>query len=272
LKKDQFLLKRNGLNLFGMLYQPDNAIINSQTNGFIICHPFAEEKKSSQRVLVEIAQHLCEQGCVVCMFDMSGCGDSQGAFKDSSLSDWVMDIQTSISYFKEQTQLETIGLIGLRLGGYLCLVCAQQDLSINKLVLIQPTLDPHKYLKRSLRQKLIKELHTSGSVVSNRNKLFNTLEADISIDFDGYEISSHFFKDLVNNHNNLKLNFNKNLSLFEISLKDTISKEYQRLITEFEHKDKTIFYKHIKMAPFWSKIDTPNYKNLIDEVVSNCIA
>lgn len=105
------------VRLFGFLFLPEPDI--RKNIGFVVIHPFAEEKKSSHRTLVELSGELYKKGFPVLMFDLRGCGDSEGDFVSVRLSDWLTDIDRAMHVLREHTQLPKMGIIGLRTGAWL---------------------------------------------------------------------------------------------------------------------------------------------------------
>ena len=263
----QLFFNSDDISLFGVKYQPE--VFNNK--GFLIIHPFAEEKKSSQRTLVEIAEALCKAGFYVFMFDLRGCGDSQGQFKEASISDWLRDIHRALAFFKEESKIDDISIIGLRLGAYLAMLY-NSHVECKKLILIEPILHPVDYLRKTLRHKLIKELCTEGEIQSRRDDLIGKLKENISVDFDGHELSALFYKDLIfqeglYNPGNL-VKAIKGSYLISISLTGKISKDS----AEFVRLNSQITYKVLKMELFWDKVDEISTDELIGEVLGYCLA
>lgn len=179
-------------SLFGMLYTPE------KRNGkaMLVIHPFAEERKSSIRVLVSMAKELCGKGYFVLMFDLRGCGDSSLTMREATVDGWVEDISSAADYLRQRSGVPNLTLLGLRFGAYLASLYASRNSMVNHLVLLEPVVKPVEYLRKSLRSKLMKELITDGNVSSDRNRLMADLQHDKTIDFDGYPITGTFYKSL----------------------------------------------------------------------------
>ncbi len=267
INENHFFFRSNNHQLYGMLYEPVEE--NKNSEAFIILHPFAEEKKSSQKVLVDIARSLSYKGNSVMLFDFYGCGDSEGNLSDASLTQWLEDILSASSFLKEKTNKKNINLIGLRLGAYLGMIYTANNDDANKLVLIEPVINPVKDLSRLLRSKLMKELCTDGEVSSNRDDLLTKLDNDISIDFSGHEISSKFYKDLLKyedaNPYELLSKHKNDVLLINISQMGKPTRQFQKLLLEIGD-NKAIQKKVIKLEPFWGQIDLPDCRELIDYI------
>ncbi len=259
--------------LFGMLFLPEPE--QRKTTGFVVVHPFAEEKKSAHRTLVNLSRQLCHSGFSVLMFDLRGCGDSDGNFASVHLTDWLADIETAIATLCSHVSLSGVGLIGLRFGAYLSLYCALQHADISESIWIEPVLHPLDYLRKSLRHKLIKELYTSDKVVSNRDNLLRDLQQYHSIDFDGYEIGAGLYQDLVREEKEQTVVKNwiniRNGLLVSVSMGGRPTKSAQKVLTlrpDMKHVT-------IKMELFWNKVDEADDTMLITEihhyVVNHCV-
>ena len=80
-------------DLFGMLHRTKESRVV-----IVICPPFAEEKKTSYRVLCEQATALAVSGVPVLRFDYSGTGDSPGKFEEGDLDVWSDDIRAASEF------------------------------------------------------------------------------------------------------------------------------------------------------------------------------
>ncbi len=79
---------------------------------------------------------LCgEQNWGFCCFDFRGNGDSEGAFKDYTLSDWVDDARRVLQLIEDGPPLT---LIGSSLGGWLAWMLGQEFSQVRQLVLLAP--------------------------------------------------------------------------------------------------------------------------------------
>lgn len=267
---EKALFIENDVRLFGFLFLPEPAV--SRPIGFVAIHPFAEEKKSAHRTLVELSRELCRKGFPVLMFDLRGCGDSEGSFASVRLSDWLNDITVAVQVLKTHTQIKETGMIGLRFGAYLSLCCACRGITISEYIWIEPVVDAVEYLRKTLRRKLMKELCTGGAIVTDRNGLFLDLQNNISIDFDGYEIGSDLYSDLVQEER--KRTFAEKLGnirvgvIISVSVNGKRSKEVERIAglkTDLE-------YAMVRMDLFWNKIEEVNNDDLILKITEYVMA
>ena len=224
---EQKFLDFNGCKLYTTIMKHD-ILVNHK--GYLVVNPFAEEKKSAHRILFEIANSIVEQGYFVLMFDFSGCGDSEGTLLTSSLDDWIAELNYVSDFFKTNYSLNEVNYLGLRLGAFVAGLNSDKEKLGSKIIMLEPIINPEEYFKKVLRSKLFKELLTQGNISSKRNKLIGDLNEDKSIDFDGHEIGSVFYKSIVRHKDDFK-NLNlENTFIINISLTGKVSKEYQKLV------------------------------------------
>jgi exosortase A-associated hydrolase 2 len=264
--QEHLFFESQGRQLFAVLFLPDPEI--PATEGRVICSPFAEEKKSSQRMLVDLAGTLAAGGRPVLLFDYLACGDSEGEFKEATITIWIQNTQDAVNLLKTRSAVEKVGLIGLRLGCYMALSALNESENGSTAVFIEPVFDPGTYFKHALRQKLMKELITDGKISSRRDELINQLAASESIDFDGYEISPLFYADLQRQKDltpTLKDHKTRTL-IIHVTPTGKTARNFQKIMN-VASSNKKLRLKQIRLDPFWDRIDNPVYQPVIDEIV-----
>jgi exosortase A-associated hydrolase 2 len=98
--------------LFQILHEP----VTQPVRGAVLyVHPFAEELNKSRRMVALQARRLAEQGYVVLMPDLHGCGDSSGDFSDARWEIWLSDLSDCLEQLQARYQAPLI-LWGLRAG------------------------------------------------------------------------------------------------------------------------------------------------------------
>jgi exosortase A-associated hydrolase 2 len=192
MQEKPFYFPNNNYNLFGVLHLPGT---NPVTDGFVFCHPFAEEKLWTHRVFVSFARELTKLGYAVLRFDYMGHGDSDGEFEESTVDSRLADINCAINQLKSEIpSLQEIGLLGLRFGATLAgLVAGQRD-DIGKLILWEPVVDGSRYMIEVLRTNLTTQLAVFGRVTQKREKLIEQMKSGETVNVDGYEISYDLFE------------------------------------------------------------------------------
>lgn len=195
-----FFFPRGDVRLFGVLHEPAGAAPRS---GFVLSHPFAEEKLWSHRVFVSTARALASRGHAVLRFDFAGAGDSSGTTLDTSVESHLADLSAALGQLGSRVpSLESIGLIGLRLGATFAALIAERaaDGSLpaavrtGPLVLWEPVLDGSAYLQEIMMSNLSGQLAFFGKVVETREEMQARIMAGGAISIDGYEIGRPLFE------------------------------------------------------------------------------
>jgi len=256
--------------LFGFVHEPMSLSYNIR-KGIVFCHPFAEEKITSHRVMVNLARSLCSIGYFVFRFDYMGNGDSDGDFSDTSIETNLSDIICGINYFKINSYIEKISLLGIRFGATLaCLISEVLD-EIDQNILIQPIVQGEEYLYQCLRSNIATQMMTYGKVVKSRDDLIKELENNIPVNIDGYLITKEMYQqikmiDLKKRH----CNNHRNILLIQISKREgQITNEYKQLIASFEKNGDNILTKTTVENNFWtdSKIYYPAANKLASDLI-----
>lgn len=136
-------VNRNGYRLFGMLYQPEQAV--TRRIGIIISVNAIKYRVGTFRLHVLLARRLSELGYAVLSFDPEGIGDSEGPFENKLLSEHYYDIQTgkynndlsdAIDFFRQAATIDSLLLCGLCGGAISVLMEAGSDPRVDGLILL----------------------------------------------------------------------------------------------------------------------------------------
>jgi hypothetical protein len=256
--------------LLGMLFLPE-AEVRKQTAHLVI-HPFAEEKKSAHRTLVELSRQLYQYGYPVLMFDLRGCGDSEGDFGRVRLDEWLADIHAAAGLLKSLATYEKLNVLALCFGAFLA-QCYDREYpgTVMEHVWIEPVLKPADYLRKALRHKLMKELCTTGAVTSSRDGLLQNLQDQKSIDFDGYEISSGLYQDFLSPRyqaiDPTKTKQGRKVLLVSVSLNGKMSKSVQESAALYPEMQTRC----LQMELFWNKVDDTDSDILTESICNHII-
>ena len=137
-----------GGRLFGIHHPP---LAAARGEGVVICQPWGHEYIRAHRTLRQLAEHLAEQGFPVLRFDYSGCGDSAGEEGESSVERWVADTHAAIDELKDTARVETVTLVGLRLGATMAARAAAARADVRRLILWNPVTSGRDYLSHLAR-------------------------------------------------------------------------------------------------------------------------
>lgn len=180
-------------SLFGVLHQPATA---SNQSAFVFCHPFGEEKLWAHRVYVSFARALAAAGHPVLRFDYMGNGDSGGTFSQSSLRTAVADVHAATDEIRRRTGSRPVSLLGLRLGGTVASLVAEELTGLDRLILWAPIVDGGRYMQELLRINLTTQLAVYKEVRRDREALVAGLRAGETVNVDGYEMALPMYEEV----------------------------------------------------------------------------
>ena len=131
--------------LFG-IYSPANPA-NDKQKGLLICPASFQEYLRSHRLLKQLAVSLSSRGIHVLRFDYSGCGDSAGSWENTSIDDWLNDINVAATELLDLAMIDSLSFLGIRLGASLLSCADLGSTSSSRFILWDPILDGEQYLK-----------------------------------------------------------------------------------------------------------------------------
>ncbi|ASV99614.1 alpha/beta fold hydrolase [Paraburkholderia aromaticivorans] len=123
----------------------------SGPDGVVLCSPFGYDALCTYRGMRRLAERLAARGMPVLRFDYPGTGDSAGeASEPGRWRAWIDSIKQAVAWLREAAGVERVTLCGLRLGGTLAALAAQELGGVDGLVLLAPVLSGKNY-QRELR-------------------------------------------------------------------------------------------------------------------------
>ncbi len=102
-----------------LLHLPDRA----PAPCVVACHGLGASKDSEKYLL--LGRELPKEGLALARFDFQGCGESDGAYADSTVGSRVQDLECVLDFLAEHPALNRgFGLLGSSMGGYVALIVA----------------------------------------------------------------------------------------------------------------------------------------------------
>ncbi|NPV91149.1 MAG: alpha/beta fold hydrolase [Firmicutes bacterium] len=119
-----FEVPRAGRTIRGMIHRPANQ--TGRRPGLIYCHGFTASRIEPHFMYVKIARALADLGIVSIRFDFLGSGESDGEFKDMTLSGEVADCEAVIDYAETLDFVDSgnINLLGFSMGAAVAAITA----------------------------------------------------------------------------------------------------------------------------------------------------
>lgn len=144
-------------DLFGWLH------VGINRRGVILCGTHGYEQHCAHRSWRGLAGRIAATGCTTLRFDYPGEGDS-GDVGAGRLEAWTGAIRRTIRHLREEMQVEEIVLVGLRLGGTLAALAAQDE-AVDRLVLLAPFATGRAYLREmKLQARAFNQVPDGGPV------------------------------------------------------------------------------------------------------------
>jgi len=106
--------------LAGVIHHPRH-----DSRGCIItCHGLLSSKDSDK--FIELGERFAEECFTVLRFDFSGCGESEGALADTTVTGRREDLLAALSFMQSRLscKAQPIGLLGSSMGGFVSLLVA----------------------------------------------------------------------------------------------------------------------------------------------------
>ena len=147
----------------------------------VICHGFVGSRIGVDRLFVNAARQLAEQGHIVVRFDYAGCGESTGKYGDIGIDAMIEQTGAVLDYAMQCGDIDPqrVTLIGHSLGGATALLTAVRDSRVKRLVLWSPVAYPFNDIVNIVGRKRYDQAVKEGST-----------------DYLGYSFSSRYFETL----------------------------------------------------------------------------
>lgn len=126
-------LKVDGQRIAASMHLPDA----TPAPGVVMCHGFTGQRMEAHFLFVKAARAMCRAGLNVLRFDFRGSGESEGRFRDMTISSEIADALAALDVMRAEPTVdgERIGLLGLSLGGLVAACAAARDSDVTALVL-----------------------------------------------------------------------------------------------------------------------------------------
>ena len=141
---EPFFFGPSDRQLFGVFHPPSGG--PARDWGVVLCQPLEHEFYNAHRCLRQLAQALSDDGLAVLRFDYFGTGDSAGAWEETSLAQWLDDIDCAIAEMRWRG-CARVCLAGLRFGATLAALFSAERRRVDALVLWEPVASGEAYLR-----------------------------------------------------------------------------------------------------------------------------
>lgn len=126
-----------GRPLFGFYHPPGDG--PSRGVGVVLCSPIGTDQTRSDRTFRHLAERLAVAGFACLRFDLYGTGDSGGdEFVPGLARAWIDDVGAASDELRRRSAVQSIALVGLRLGATVAMMNAAERGDVDSLVLWNP--------------------------------------------------------------------------------------------------------------------------------------
>ena len=182
---EPFFLGEPGRRRFCVYFHPDAVVQAPQ--GLVFVPPFAEEMNKCRRMVSLLARRLATAGCPVLVPDLSGCGESEGEFREARWERWLEEVSEAARWLRDRGA-GRIWLWGVRLGACLAAAIARDPaVRIGGLLLWQPVVSGQTHLTQFLRIRLAADLGGEGRETTK--DLRARLARGETVEVAGYDLS-----------------------------------------------------------------------------------
>ena len=164
--------------LRGVLHLPAGAL-KQPAPGVVLLHGFTGDRMESHWMFVKCSRALVEAGIAALRFDFYGSGESDGEFREMTLSGEMADARAAVAFMQRQSGIdgERLGLLGLSLGGA---VAAAVAASVEaKAVVLWSAVAHTARLRQLLRQSARKIPGKAGAWEYKAHEINPRLEEEI---------------------------------------------------------------------------------------------
>jgi dipeptidyl aminopeptidase/acylaminoacyl peptidase len=162
---------RAGKTLRGMMHLPAPPL-ERPAPAVVLFHGFTGHRMESHWIFVKCSRALAKAGIASLRFDFYGSGESDGEFREMTLSGEITDGRAAVAFLRGQTGIdpERVGLLGLSLGGAVAATLAP---TVHAKALVLWSAVAHPARLRDLIEKSAKEIPGKPGAVEVEAREFN---------------------------------------------------------------------------------------------------
>ncbi|MDA3924162.1 MAG: alpha/beta hydrolase [Kiritimatiellae bacterium] len=173
-------------------YLACTALIPEYAKGAVIMlSPFAEERKGTLPLFLQIGRKLHAENIATLIFDWHGSGDSSGDFESATPEQFRNDFKAALTWLRTTLPDMPVTAIGVRLSATLLTQIAADIPYLENIVLISPTTG-FEFIRQLLQRRMVNDMVAYGKAIESRASLLERLKKGESIDLDGYIFSASF--------------------------------------------------------------------------------
>lgn len=172
-----------GLKIVGVLDLPKT---NEPFPGVVVLHGFGGTKENNK----EWDELLTPLGIAVLRIDFCGSGLSEGKFEDKTMTNFIDDTTSAISYLCRlpQTNKNMIGIVGHSAGAFAAILVAARDMRIKTLIASVPGVHEGQIIAGLYDEEDFLSAKTKGYVEASKYSGIQKLNYSFFEDIEQYDL------------------------------------------------------------------------------------
>ena len=162
----------------------------------LVVSPLASEAVGSRRALVQLVRALGARGHGALMIDPHGTGESGGEPEDVTFEALCDDLRLGLGELAQCFPAARPHLLAFRYAAAAALAVGDDE-AADRILLIDPCLDPEAALRQDLRHEIARRVMRRGSSGESRDHLLAQLVSGVPIIVDGQRLSPELYAGLV---------------------------------------------------------------------------
>jgi alpha/beta superfamily hydrolase len=165
LRREAFFFASRGEQLYGSLYAASPASGERPAAGVALCNSWGFEGNQSDATIQRIALAVARAGGAALVFHYPGFGDSHGTIAEATMDSLVSAVVDAVAEACRRLPGTRWTLAGMMFGASVAGLAAER-IGIERLLLVQPALQPSRYfarLERSARRAAVRVPARAGN-------------------------------------------------------------------------------------------------------------
>jgi hypothetical protein len=169
--------------------------VPAAARALLVVAPIGNEGVHARRVLWRLLGALADAGHAGLVIDPRGSGESDGAFAEITMAGVAEDVADGLDELARRYPAAGRCVLAFR---WAAVGVLQADLDgVDRVLLVDPCLDPAKELRHDLRLELVRQMRRRGAPREDRDAMMARLERGESIIVDGQVFSAELYRGLL---------------------------------------------------------------------------
>jgi pimeloyl-ACP methyl ester carboxylesterase len=206
-------------------------------HGVVLCKPIWGERIRTHRIFTNFARMIAAGGLHAITCDHFGDGNSAGDSTELDIGGMTQDIVELARYLEKSHGVAKTTLVGMLIGANAACLAGKELRNLEKLILVQPVLNPIEHLEAALRSNLSSQMVVHKKVLKDRTKLIEEIKSGIPVNVDGFMLGKKMWESYARISPFIEQKFEIKRPVAIVNLKKKASKgaDYNPLKNAFEN-------------------------------------